>query len=77
MSSLGRSDMGSVSREPADVDESVEAARAAVRSHPGDGPGAAAYLTQLATALMDRFEHLGERADLGEAVDAARCDVAR
>ena len=57
--------------EMADLEQAVEAGRAAVAVASADDPWIADYLVNLSNALLTRFEELGDRADLDEAVDTS------
>ncbi|MGW2997959.1 hypothetical protein ACWDA9_42155, partial [Streptomyces sp. NPDC001193] len=53
-----------------DLDAAVEVGRQAVEATPEGHPGRAVFLSDLADALVVRFDHGGDRADRDEAVGA-------
>lgn len=64
-----------LSHEQADLDEAIDAARAAIGVTDPDNPGYPVAQTLLANALLERFDRFWDAADLSDAVASARAGV--
>ncbi|MFG2358664.1 CHAT domain-containing protein [Streptomyces sp. NPDC048521] len=62
-------------KEPADIDEAIEAGRTAVRATPESDPLHVSRLTRVALALNERYASAGNPADADEALEARRAAV--